>query len=359
MTEEIKNIGFDLAKELAEKSDEDLQVGAAEVPKGIAEEVAGVIVAGYAWPNPINGVYPRTMNQINHAFRVISEFAKKWLPIGQVQRGIRDWMNCATNAPVNEYENQFNYALEKDLLSEDFVKWIIEIGYINPETGKFEASNAFNSIDSGTTQNGNSLKAPLQSITNSGLIPLSMLPDDKSMDWFGYHNPARITQKMRDVGKEFLRRLNAKNPTRALMYAQISYSNFSTYTKGLKYNAFDSYEDFDGDFIKNLAPDYNFLNYGYKGIINHTKKKPQKEEEGENMKLYKRPDQPEVYFKGLGDGLYHHVIDEPVFKGLFGDFSNVEIVEVSIIPSEIGFTIYDKRSLGNLFTDLILKLKGK
>lgn len=358
---DTKNIGFNLEKELAEQSDQDLQLGASDVPVGVSNEVDGLVVAGYAWPAPVNGIYPRVLNQINHAFTLVSEFAKQWLPTGQIQRGIQDFMNCATNAPVNRYENKFIYGLETNVFDKELVDWWKKVGYINPKNGKFEASNAFNSILSGTTRQGNSLKAPFQSITNHGLIPLSMLPDDRSMNWEQYHNPNRITQAMRDLGKEFLRRLNPENPERALMYVQVPYRDFPKVTKGLKWDAFDSYDDpVDGDFIKRLAVDYNFLNYGYKTIINYVPKKKEEQEKNDMPKLYKAKDKPEIYQLGLGDQLYHHIIDEPVFKGLYGDFSSVEIVELPQIPEEqIGFTIYNKSSLIGLILNLFKGLKGK
>lgn len=363
MEEEIKNIGFDLAKELAEQSDEDIQVGG-DTPEGIATEVDMLVVAGYAWTIPVNGIYQRTMNQINHAFTVISEFAKKWLPLGQIQQGRQDWMNCATNAPVNSYESKFNFAIANGLFSDEFVSWLKKVGYINPSNGKFEASNAFNSILSGTTQSGNSLKAPLQSITNHGLIPLSMLPDDKSMTWAQYHNTNRVTQEMRDLGKELLRRLYPENPERALMYAQAPYSNFSTITKGLKWDAFDSYQDTDGDHIKRLAADYNFLNYGYKTIINHLKKnEPPKEEQGETMTFFKASENPHperIYQLGKGSGKYHWIADAPTYFDLYGDFSNNTIKDLKVIPQEqIGRPVGQPSSFADIINNFFKGLTGK
>ena len=55
--------------------------------------------------------------------------------------------------------------------------------------------------------------------------------------------------------------------------------------------------------------------------------------------------------------LYHHLVDEPVFKGLYGDFDKVEIIITDdVTPDTNGFTIYDKRSI---LSSLIYLLKGK
>lgn len=342
---ETKSIGFLPEKELAEVSAEDYIFGVGEELAGITDEVKMTVGAVYAWPNPVNGIYQRIMNTLNHAVALISEFAKKYLPIGQIQRGREDWMNCATNAPCNLYETHFNYALDQNLISPAGVKWLKQKGYIND--GRFEVSNAFNSILSGTTRQGNSLKAPFESIRKDGLIPLSLLPDDKSMNWSQYHNTNRITQEMRDLGKEFLERF-------MLNYEKVPYNQMGAYL-GFKWWVFDSYPDVvDNDHIKQLAPNYNMLNYSYRGTINELKKNPLPEEEGENMKLYKVLGKPEVYLLGKGDSLYHHLRDEAEVIAIFGSNYSELIEEVSDIPaSQVGFPL---RSRNNFVADIIALL---
>lgn len=257
-----KNIGFDLEREKREVSPDDWVFGAGAEVKGIADKVGGIVTALYAWPNPVNGVYPRSSNRINHAIDMIKEFAKKYLPIGVVQRGTRDWMSCASNAPNNELETQHNYALAKGLFSDGLVAWFKEVGFINPENGLFETADAFTSIGSGTTINGNSLRSPIEFVRKNGVIPKSMLPDSKLMDFYTYHDPKRILQAMWDLGEEYLKRVPINSE-------KVYSSKFAQLLDNLKWDIFDSYEDpVDGDFIKRLAYNYIFLGYGYRLVIN-------------------------------------------------------------------------------------------
>ena len=172
-----QNIGFNIKKEFNEQSTKDWLFGAKKI-SGIADKVAGLITAVYAWSTPVNGIYPKVRNALNHAIDMISEACKKYLPFGTIQRGREDWMNCASNAPANELEKQHNYALDNGLFSQELVDWFKKVGFINSANGKFEIADAFVSQGSGTTRSGNSLKAPLEFIRTHGIIPKSMLPDD-------------------------------------------------------------------------------------------------------------------------------------------------------------------------------------
>ena len=347
---EVQNIGFNIEKEIADSSPEDYVLGTTEPLTGVGDPVKGLVGALYAWPNPIDGVYPRVMHQINHAIDFINKKSKEYLPDGTVQRGTRDWMNCATNAPHNEREKQFNYIIAKGLLTDNFIAWLKEKGYINPNNGKFESSDAFNSILSGTTREGNSLKAPLESIRNDGIIPKSMLPDIKSFNWEQYHNPDRITQEMKDLGKEFLKYVELK-------YEKVLFYRFDKFLD-IKWEIFDSYTDkVDGDFIKRLAPDYNIMGYGYHLTINQVNE-PKKENE-ETMEFYKASKNihPFRIYQLGDDSKYHWWKDEKLFIELWGDFSNITIIDkVTILENEIGSIIYDKQSL----IDMVINLfKGK
>lgn len=260
----IKNHGIDWKKELAEQSDEDWEFGAAFVPDKA---------------------------QIPEAERV------NYLPKGEVQRGIEDMMDCATRGPNNKIEAKMNFLLRNGLLKPETVNWIRDFGYINNDND-FESSDAFIAILSGTTKTGNSLKAPLSAMENFGLIPKRMLPLEQWMTWDDYHNPNRITQAMKDLGQEFRKRIRInyqkvyEHEYRDLIkqdflvvagsawpvpengvYPRVEstpnhvWINFEGYWK-----AFDNYIDsFDGDFIKQLAPNYDFLDYGYRVTINEEK----------------------------------------------------------------------------------------
>ena len=175
-----------------------------------------------------------------------------------------------------------------------------------------------------------------------------MLPAEEWMRWADYHNKSKITQEMKDLGKEFTKRL-------PINYEIVYSKNFKQFNGGFKWKIFDNYIDkFDGDWVKHLAEDYNFLRYGYRIIINEVIIK-KKEEGDEDMTFYKEKDNPKIYQLGA-DGKYHHIITAPVFEGLYGDLSKAQIVELDSIPKEdIGFTIYDKKS----FADIISELFGR
>src|SRR3990167_6402014 len=128
------------------------------------------------------------------------------LPDGEVQRGKEDMFDCATRGPINILETKFTWLLQNKKLDFEQEYWLRDRGYVDNERIKF--SDAFIAILSGTTRNGNSMKAPLDAIRKKGLIPKKMLPLEEWMTWGDYHNPERITQKMRDLGLEFSERFN-------------------------------------------------------------------------------------------------------------------------------------------------------
>ena len=265
MSRTIKNFGIDYQRELYEQSEEDYQFGA------------------FALPSLVN---------IPEAER------EKYLPAGERQNIGEEKMDCASRAPLNVIETGLNWLYANNLLSLPTMKFLIENGYV-VDGGKIELSDAWIAIGSGTTRMGNSLKSPLQFIHDYGLIPKSMLPQVESFDDF--HNPKRVTQRMRDLAEEFLRRiyinyekvLEADFPTISkkgmLVVAGYAWPSsdsdgiyprierdpnhaFCTIEKPFHYRIFDNYIDsFDGDFIKNLASDYDFLGYGYFIAINEKK----------------------------------------------------------------------------------------
>lgn len=218
-----------------------------------------------------------------------------YLPIGEVQGVAQDTSDCATRSPANGYEIQFTYLYRNDKLKPENKKWLDDNGYVTvrPDLGHFiQFSDAFNAILSGTTRDGNSLKAPLDSMRKDGMIPNSKLPLEPWMLWEDYHDPRRITQELRDLGLEFARRFT-------LNYEKVLPPDFEETLKTdiictaghawpvpvngeyprtdkpfnhafllwllPKFHAFDSYTDVvDGDFIKKLAPDFRFYDYGYR-----------------------------------------------------------------------------------------------
>lgn len=256
----MSSLGFDLERERNEASETDfVGGGVGPVLKGLSDKVSGIVCACYAWGTPENGVYPRVTFPINHAIDIITEFSKKFLPIGTIQRGRDDWMNCASNAPCNSLEVSFNHALDSNLFTPVLVQWFKDEGYINPENGLFEIADAFVSIGSGTTRRGNSLKSPVQFISNNGIVPKSRMPDSPSMTFDEYHDPARITPELFDLGLEFLKRVKVN-------YEKVYRADFEKIVD-TRWDIFDSYPNYSGTNLKNLANDYIFLEYGYRLYI--------------------------------------------------------------------------------------------
>lgn len=263
----MENYGFLLNKEIAEQSEKDWLLGGEPI-KGLAENIE----------------------------------TAKYLPQGEVQRTSKsDMMDCATRAPLNILEIKFNYLTENGLLSEDNIDWLKGNGYFNELKGGFELSDAYNAILSGTTTQGNSLKAPLEAIRKYGCVPKRRLPLEPWMNWWDYHNKARITPLIKELGLEFARRFPVNyekvmkedfgnvitwdildiagyawsRPVNGI-YPRVTHTpnHAFMYFKTPAYIIFDNYVDsYDGDFIKHLASDYNLLHYGYRVIINEAEKK--------------------------------------------------------------------------------------
>ena len=217
----------------------------------------------------------------------------KYLPIGEVQRGKEDMMDCATRGPINILETKFNYLYRNNKLIPENKKWLEDNNYVN--NGNIEFSDAFIAILSGTTREGNSLKAPLQAIENNGLIPKSKLPFINSMSFEQYHDPNRITDSLKSLGQEFKRRFPINYEKVYAVHFNELYESDLIDEAGYAWpqpingeyprveedpnhvwvgicrplhTIFDNYIDpVDGDFIKKLASDYKMLDYGYRVYI--------------------------------------------------------------------------------------------
>lgn len=221
-----------------------------------------------------------------------------YLPVGEVQRGLEDTMDCASRGPLNILETKFNWLLSRHKLSPENENWLMDNGYVK-DYGReglcVEFSDAFVAINSHTTREGNSLKAPLQAIHEKGLIPKKLMPLESWMSFDYYHNPARITPELKKLGEEFVRRflinygkvmeedykevigqdmlvvggyawpqpVNGEYP-----HEEMAPNHCFILYKTPRYYAFDNYVDVvDGDYTKKLAPDYDFIDYGYRLIV--------------------------------------------------------------------------------------------
>ena len=219
-----------------------------------------------------------------------------YLPEGELQNIGEEKFDCVSRAIHNKLEIDFDYALKLHLFTPENEKWFLDNGYL--EHGKPAFSDAFTAILSNTTRQGNSLKAPLDSVHRNGLVPKVKLPQLDTFD--AHHNPARITNDLRVLGLEFLKRFTV-NYERAneLQFGDIlqqkealcvggfawpvpingEYPKVQMYPnhafliyKTPKYHAFDNYEEAKGDFIKKLAPDYDFVDTGYRVFVSAERK---------------------------------------------------------------------------------------
>ena len=251
----MKNYGLNIYKEIAEQSREDHVYGGLSQPC-------------------ITNIEP--------------EEREKYLPAGELQNIGEEKMDCASRSPINILETKFNWLLRNKKISPENEKWLNDNGYIENNSCLF--SDAFVAIKSGTTREGNSLKATLHAIYSQGLVPKKLLPQLDSFE--EHHNPERITESIKQLGLDFLERFPMEyekvytihseellkedmldvagfawsQPENGI-YPRIDNSpNHAFMVFGFpKYKIFDNYVDsFDGDFIKQLAPDYNLLDYGYR-----------------------------------------------------------------------------------------------
>ena len=259
----MKNfIGLNLEKEKLEQSEKDWKFGALSQPSIINVPMA---------------------ERINY------------LPIGEVQRGKEDFTDCATEAPCHLLEVDFNYGYKNKLFKPENMKWL-EDNFV--QNGQIHFSKRFIAIKSGTTRQGNSMKAPLEAIRKNGMMPEHLLPPSSNMTFDEYMDASKITKEMENLGQEFLKRFT-------INYEQVDDIHFAEALEGdmlctaayawpmpvngeypaqpdLPFNheflkvwlpktfIFDSYVDTaDGDFIKKLAPDYKFYEYDYRLFISN------------------------------------------------------------------------------------------
>ena len=221
-------------------------------------------------------------------WKVPEEMREQNLPVGETQANSKmDTMSCASIAPNEELERNLTYAYRNNLMKPETKAWLDKNDCVVMRNGLayVETSDAWTAIKSGTTLQGNSLKAPCQSLHEDGFVPKKWMPLEDWMTWKDYHNPARITQKIRDFAQESKQRLPIK-------YQQVQSSEFiSVLTRsGLsvavsawdapvngiyqrtnaafnhavnlfknRFFARDSYPPYN----KQLAPDFRFFDWGY------------------------------------------------------------------------------------------------
>jgi hypothetical protein len=240
---------FDLEKELAEQRGDEWSYGAVEVDLALVPIELRVQYA------------PEGVKQFNN---------------------LMDTDGCASRSPLNTLEMKFNYFLDHGM-HPTLKLWLKDNGYI--QNSKVVFNDAFIEILSGTTKNGNSMKAPLEAIRKNGLIPGPALPLEDGMTWEQYMNPERITEKHRDLGRQFMRRfvINYEQVSLAQLLTALrddpvgvaghgwpapingvyprteDYINHAFTCVNPEIDALDNYVPF----VKRLAKDYKFTDWGY------------------------------------------------------------------------------------------------
>lgn len=258
---------------------------------------------------------------IRHSITLDVSDWRPWYSRGEAQRGANvEPMSCVTASAIKIISAHFNYLIRHGLISDANLQWLIDNGYIvqnnhlrdvtleelkaNPSDYFQDFSERFTAKSSGTTRQGNNAQAVADSIRHDGLVPqgvwdfdpISTSPD---INWDWYY--AEIPQEVKDLGKEFAKRfeinyeqvaigvtwitdattgrLNAlealkHSPLQVYVHAWARPLN-GVYTRTLEqinhavstvqpeWFIFDSYLDFDGDWVKQLSPDFNFYSWAF------------------------------------------------------------------------------------------------
>jgi len=115
-----------------------------------------------------------------------------------------DTMSCTTFSALNSIEMQINWLIENNKLSSEIIDRLKELGFFDSK-GKFDCSDWFTAVMSGTTTNGNDFGSVWDSIRKHGLLPQGdgHNPDDfrSTEDWL---DPTRVTTEQKETALKFL-----------------------------------------------------------------------------------------------------------------------------------------------------------
>jgi len=132
---------------------------------------------------------------------------RAFLPEGEKQYKYAtfDTMSCSTFSALNIVETWLNWFIANDKLSASQLETINKLGFY--KNGKFNASDRFTAIMSGTTHQGNYFQNVWDSIRHDGLLPEVDFPFGGN-SWEEYHDPKNITEEMTEKAKKILDILN-------------------------------------------------------------------------------------------------------------------------------------------------------
>lgn len=127
---------------------------------------------------------------------------RPYVPSDEKQHNLTfDTMSCTTFSALNVIEFTVNFFLKENKLAPSQVAKLTELGFI--ENGKFNASDRFTAIMSGTMPNGNYFQNVMDSVRKDGLLAEKYLPFDGST-WAEYHDKSKITEAMKIKAKKIL-----------------------------------------------------------------------------------------------------------------------------------------------------------
>lgn len=127
---------------------------------------------------------------------------RPYVPSDEKQHNLTfDTMSCTTFSALNVIEFTVNYFLKEKKLSASQLATLTELGFI--ENGRFNASDRFTAIMSGTMPNGNYAQNVMDSVRKDGLLAEKYFPFQGN-SWAEYHDKLKITEAMKVKAKKIL-----------------------------------------------------------------------------------------------------------------------------------------------------------
>lgn len=143
-------------------------------------------------------------NSLSSVIRIESGDWRDFLPTTEKQfvKAKFDTMSCTTFSFLNVIEMQMNWLIKNKKLTKAQLDFLKENKYYD-EKGNINFSEAYTAILSGTTKQGNHFQKVADAGRHFGLIPQNLLPFGNAKTWEEWHNPARITDEMKQLGEKF------------------------------------------------------------------------------------------------------------------------------------------------------------
>lgn len=115
-----------------------------------------------------------------------------------------DTMSCTTFSALNSLEMQINWLIANKKIAEDVLKQLTDWGYFD-ENGKFNCSDWFTAVMSGTTPNGNDFASVWESIRKHGVLPqkdgFSPADFNSTVEWL---DRTKVSTEQKEKALKFL-----------------------------------------------------------------------------------------------------------------------------------------------------------